>query len=86
MVLEPQQSDPLALPFFLSRHVGSSYDEDPILMEEAAKVDERLVEMCKKELITAPEVKLLPKRCRGTLLKYLAQSKPEGGDTKAEPL
>ena len=55
-------------------------------MEEAAKVDERLVEMCKKELITAPEVKLLPKRCRGTLLKYLAQSKPEGGDTKAEPL
>lgn len=55
--------------------VGVSHQEELILAQQMHKVDERIVKMCKKELVAAKDVKLLGTRCRKTLLKYLAQQK-----------
>ena len=60
---------------------GATDDErDQILLAEAIAVDDRLVEMCKKELLSLQNAKLLPKRCRSTLLKYLASEQRLGGE------
>ena len=65
------------------RPEGPSFAELTSGIDETA-VDERLVEMCKKELLNVDEVRLLPKRCRNTLLKHLARSKREESAKKSQ--
>ena len=50
------------------------------MLAEAIAEDDMLVEMCKKELLSLQNAKLLPKRCRSTLLKYLASEQRLWGD------
>lgn len=56
---------------------AGTLNDEQSLIREVSRVDRRLVEMCKKELVTVEDVKDLAKRCRNTLLKYLAQTKRE---------
>ena len=56
---------------------AGTLNDEQSLIREVSRVDRRLVEMCKKELVTVEDVKDLAKRCRNTLLKYLAQRKRE---------